>query len=87
MFEVIAPTRSNYCRKMRKIAINQPFLLFSAIDKRVRELVILVTFITKLSRIDEKRLKLSRPQGQIIGKKSQQIEHFDFLLAIIELVR
>ena len=38
--EVIAPTRSNYWRKMRKIAINRPFFFFSAIIELVRELVI-----------------------------------------------
>ena len=38
-FQVIAPTRSNYWRKMWKIAINRPFF-FSAIIELVRELVI-----------------------------------------------
>ena len=39
-FQVIAPTRSNYWRKMWKIAINRPFFFFSAIIELVRELVI-----------------------------------------------
>ena len=39
--EVIAPTRSNYWRKMRKIAINRPFwIFFSAIIELVQELLI-----------------------------------------------
>ena len=39
-FQVIAPTRANYWRKMWKIAINRPFFFFSAIIELVRELVI-----------------------------------------------
>ena len=39
-FQVIAPTRSNYWRKMWKIAINRPFFFFPAIIELVRELVI-----------------------------------------------
>ena len=40
-FQVIAPTRSNYWRKMWKIAINRPFFFFFlAIIELVRELVI-----------------------------------------------
>ena len=40
--------------------------------------------------IHEKRFKLSRPQGQIIDvkcEKSQEIVHFDFFSAIIEVVQ
>ena len=39
-FQVIAPTRSNYWRKMRKITINRPFFFFSAIIELVQELLI-----------------------------------------------
>ena len=39
-FQVIAPTGSNYWRKMRKIAINRPFFFFSAIIELVQELLI-----------------------------------------------
>ena len=39
-FQVIAPTRANYWRKMWKITINRPFFFFSAIIELVRELVI-----------------------------------------------
>ena len=39
-FQVFAPTRSNYWRKMWKIAINRPFFFFSAIIELVQELLI-----------------------------------------------
>ena len=39
-FQVIAPTRSNYWRKIRKIAINRQFWFFSAIIELVQELLI-----------------------------------------------
>ena len=51
---------------------------------------LLVTCITDLKMIHEKLFKLSRPQGQIIDvkcEKSQQIGHFEFFSAIIELVQ
>ena len=88
-FQVIAPTRSNYWRKMWKIAINRPFFFFSAIIE-LSENWSLVTCITNLKRIREKLFKLSRPQGQIIdvkGEKSQKSAILNFFSAIIELVR
>ena len=73
-FQVIAPTRSNYWRKMWKIAINRPFFFFFRPLLNLSENWSLVTCITNLKRIREKLFKLSRPQGQIIdvkGEKSQ----------------
>ena len=72
-FQVIAPTRSNYWRKMWKIAINRPFFFFRPL-LNLSENWSLVTCITNLKRIREKLFKLSRTQGQIIdvkGEKSQ----------------
>ena len=89
-FQVIAPTRSNYWRKMRKIAINQPFWIFFQPLLNLSENWSLVTCMTNLKRICEKLFKLSRPQGQIIDvkcEKSQKIGHFFFFSAIIELVQ
>ena len=73
-FQLIAPTRSNYWRKMWKIAINRPFFFFFRPLLNLSENWSLVTCITNLKRIREKLFKLSRPQGQIIdvkGEKSQ----------------
>ena len=67
--EVIAPTRSNYWRKMRKIAINLPFWIFFQPLLNLSKNYLLLTCITNLKRICEKLLKLSRPQGQIIDVK------------------
>ena len=67
--EVIAPTRSNYWRKMRKIAINRPFWIFFQPLLNLCKNYLLVTCITNLKRICEKLFKLSRPQGQIIDVK------------------
>ena len=67
--EVIAPTRSNYWRKMRKIAINRPFWIFFQPLLNLSKNYLLVTCITNLKRICEKLFKLSRPQGQIIDVK------------------
>ena len=88
--EVIAPTRSNYWRKMRKIAINRPFWIFFQPLLNLSKNYLLVTCITNLKRICGKLFKLSRPQGQIIDvkwEKSQEIGHFFFFSAIIELVQ
>ena len=67
--EVIAPTRSNYWRKMRKIAINRPLWIFFQPLLNMSKNYLLVTCITNLKRICEKLFKLSRPQGQIIDVK------------------
>ena len=67
--EVIVPTRSNYWRKMRKIAINRPFWIFFQPLLNLSKNYLLVTCITNLKRICEKLFKLSRPQGQIIDIK------------------
>ena len=80
-FQVIAPTRSNYWRKMRKIAINRPFWIFFQALLNLSKNYLLVTCIAHLKRIREKLFKLSRPQGQIIdvkGEKSQLVGHFEF---------
>ena len=63
-FEVIPPTRSNYSRKMRKIAINRPFNFFSAIIELVPELVI-SNMQNKFEIIYEKLFKLSCPQVHV----------------------
>ena len=68
-FQVIAPTRSNYWRKMRKIAINRPFWIFFHPLLNLSKNYLLATCITNLKRICEKLFKLSRPQGQIIDVK------------------
>ena len=89
-FQVIAPTGSNYWRKMRKIAINRPFFFFFRPLLNLSKNYLLVTCITNLKRVCEKLFNLSRPQGQIIDvkcEKSQSIGHFFFFSAIIELVR
>ena len=39
-FQVIAPTRSSYWCKMKKIAINRPFCFFSAVIELVLQLLI-----------------------------------------------
>ena len=70
-FQVIAPTRSNYWRKMWKIAINRPFFFFRSL-LNLSENWSLVTCITNLKRIREKLFKLSRPQGQIIDVKGEK---------------
>ena len=67
--EVIVPTRSNYWRKMRKIAINRPFWIFFQPLLNLSKNYLLVACITNLKRICEKLFKLSRPQGQIIDVK------------------
>ena len=67
--EFIVPTRSNYWRKMRKIAINRPFWIFFQPLLNLSKNYLLVTCITNLKRICEKLFKLSRPQGQIIDVK------------------
>ena len=66
---VIVPTRSNYWRKMRKIAINRPFWIFFQPLLNLSKNYLLVTCITNLKRICGKLFKLSRPQGQIIDAK------------------
>ena len=69
-FQVIAPTRSNYRRKMRKIAEISHFDFFSAIiDKS--ENWSLVTCITNLGRIDEKLYKLSHPQVNVTADDAE----------------
>ena len=71
-FQLIAPTRSNYWRKMWKIAINRPFFFFFLPLLNLSENWSLVTCITNLKRICEKLFKLSRPQGQIIDVKCEK---------------
>ena len=88
--QVIAPTRSIYWRKMRKIAINQPFWNFFQPLLNLSKNYLLVTCITNLKRICEKLFKLSRPQGQIIDlneKNRNKSAIFFFFSAIIELVQ
>ena len=70
-FKLIAPTRSNYWRKMWKIAINRSFFFFRPL-LNLSENWSLVTCITNLKRICEKLFKLSRPQGQIIDVKCEK---------------
>ena len=88
--EVIVPTRSNYWRKMRKIAINRPFWIFFQPLLNLSKNYLLVSCITNLKRICEKLFKLSRPQGQIIDvneKNHNKSAIFFFFSAIIELVQ
>ena len=60
-FQVITPTRSNYWRKMWKITINRPFLIFFTSLLNLSENWSLVTYITHLGRIHGKLFKLSCP--------------------------
>ena len=71
-FQVIAPTGSNYWRKMRKIAINRPFFNFFRPLLNFSKNYLLVTCINNLKRICEKLFNLSRPQGQIIDVKCEK---------------
>ena len=71
-FQVIAPTGSNYWRKMRKIAINRPFLFFFRPLLNFSKNYLLVICITNLKRICGKLFKFSRPQGQIIDVKCEK---------------
>ena len=71
-FQVIAPTGSNYWRKMRKIAINRPFFFFFRPLLNFSKNYLLVICITNLKRICEKLFKFSRPQGQIIDVKCEK---------------
>ena len=71
-FQLIAPTRSNYWRKMWKIAISRPFWIFFQPLLNLSEKWSLVTCKTNLGRICEKLFKLSRPQGQIIDVKCEK---------------
>ena len=59
--QVIAPTRSNYRRKMRKIAINRQFIIFLAIIELVRELLS-SNMHNKFEEDTGITFKLSRPQ-------------------------
>ena len=71
-FYVIAPTRSNYWRKMRKIAIKSAILIFFQPLLNLSENCLFVTCITNLKRIHGHFFKLSRPQGQIIDVKCEK---------------
>ena len=66
--EVIAPTRSNYCRN-EKNRNKSAILIFFQPLLNLSKNYLLVTCITNLKRICEKLFKLSRPQGQIIDVK------------------
>ena len=70
-FQVVAPTRSNYRREMRKNAINRPFWFFLAIIELVRELLI-SNMHYKLEKDTCKDFKVIAPQGQIIAVKSEK---------------
>ena len=70
-FQVIAPTGSNYWRKMRKIAINRPFFFFRPLLHFSKNYLSVIC-ITNLKRICEKLFKFSRPQGQIIDVKCER---------------
>ena len=64
-WKVIAPTRSNYWRKRRKIAISRPFWILFRPLLNLSENWSLVACITNLGRIHEKLFKLSRPQVNV----------------------
>ena len=88
-FQVFAPTRSNYWRKMWKIAINRQFFFFQPLLNLSKN-YLLVTCITNLKGICEKLFNLLRPQGQIIDENVENLNKsaiFFFFSAIIELVR
>ena len=87
---IIAATRSNYSRKMRKMTINRPFWIFFQPLLNLSENWLLVTCITDLKMIHEKLFKLSRPQCQIIDVKCEKIainRPFEIFSAIIELAQ
>ena len=88
-FQLIAPTRSNYWRKMWKIAINRPFFFFSAIIELVRELVI-SNMHNKFEKDIWKTFQVIAPTRSNYWRKMWKIainRPFFFFLAIIELVR
>ena len=67
---IIAATRSNYRREMRKIK-STILIFFSAIIELVRELLI-SNMHNNLKMIHEFFFKLLRPQGQIIAVKCEK---------------
>ena len=70
-FQVIAPTRSNYWRKMRKITINRPFF-FSAIIELVQELLI-SNIHTKFEENMWKTFQVIAPTGSNYWRKMRKI--------------
>ena len=89
-FQVIAPTRSNYWRKMRKITINRPFFFFfSAIIELVQELLI-SNIHTKFEENMWKTFQVIAPTGSNYWRKMRKIainRPFFFFSAIIELLQ
>ena len=75
---------------MQKISINQLFQIFFQPLLNLSENCLLVTCSRNLKRIHEKLFKLSRPKGQIIDIKCENLNKSaieKFFSAIIELVR
>ena len=88
-FQLIAPTRSNYWRKMWKIAINRPFFFFSAIIELVQELLI-SNMHNQFEEDMWKTFQLIAPTRSNYWRKMWKIainRPFFFFSAIIELVR
>ena len=88
-FQVIAPTRSNYWRKMRKITINRPFFFFfSAIIELVQELLI-SNIHNKFEENMWKTFYVIAPTGSIYWRKMRKmaLNRPFFFSAIIELLQ
>ena len=90
-FQVIAPTRSNYWRKMRKIAINRPFKIFFQPLLNLSNNYLLVTCITNLKRIRGNFFQVIAPTRSNYWRKMRKIAinlpFWIFFLAINELVQ
>ena len=88
IFQVIAPTRSNYWRKMRKITINRPFFFFSAIIELVQELLI-SNIHNKFEKNMWKTFQVIAPTGSNYWRKMRKItiNRLFFFSAIIELLQ
>ena len=88
-FQVIAPTRSNYWRKMRKITINRPFFFFSAIIELVQELLI-SNIHNNFEENMWKTFPVIAPTGSNYRRKMRKIainRPFFFFSAIIKLLQ
>ena len=87
-FQVIAPTRSNYWRKMRKITIYRPFFFFSAIIELVQELLI-SNIHNKFEENMWKTFQVIAPTGSNYWRKMRKIaiNRPFFFSAIIELLQ
>ena len=83
-FQVFAPTRSNYWRKMWKIAINRPFFFFFFI---IIELVQELLISNMHKQFEEDMWKTFQLIAPTRSKNRNKSAILNFFSAIIELVR